>query len=132
LHVVASYTHGENTKDDAPLYHILPLNGRVTLEQAMGPWRNAVEIEAAVKKDRVDPLRQEPQTGAYALINLRTAWQGKTMRVSLAVENLLDTAYALPLGGVNVDAYLASNWTGAFTPLRGPGRSVNLSLSRSF
>ncbi|MGN6423727.1 MAG: TonB-dependent receptor [Asticcacaulis sp.] len=132
LHVVASYTHGENTTDDAPLYHILPLNGRVTLEQAMGPWRNAVEIEAAAKKDRVDPLRQEPQTGAYALINLRTAWQGRTMRVSLAVENLLDTAYALPLGGVNVDAYLASNWTGAFTPLRGPGRSVNLSLSRSF
>jgi iron complex outermembrane receptor protein len=54
------------------------------------------------------------------------------MRVSLAVENLLDTAYALPLGGVNVDAYLASNWTEAFTPLRGPGRSVNVALSRSF
>jgi iron complex outermembrane recepter protein len=132
VRAVASYVHGENTVDDTPLYHMMPFNGRVTFEQIKGNWTNAIEIEAVSKKTRLDPERQEPAAGAYALINLRTAYQWKDTRISLSVINLGDTAYALPLGGVSVDGFLATNGTGPFKALQGSGRSINISVSQRF
>ncbi|MGA9657770.1 MAG: TonB-dependent receptor [Asticcacaulis sp.] len=132
LHVIASYVHGENIKDKTPLYHMMPLNGRMTLEQVKGNWKNAVELEAVSEKTRLDPERLEPKTNGYALINLRSAYQWKAIQVSLSVTNLLNTDYALPLGGVSVDDFLATNWMGRFEPLKGAGRSINITLSRHF
>ncbi|WP_162148970.1 TonB-dependent receptor [Asticcacaulis sp. AC466] len=132
LHVSSSYVHGENTRDNTPLYHMMPFNAQIELEQTAGNWTNGLELEAISDKTRVDPQRREPETKAYALINIRSAYQFKTTRISLSVNNLFDTSYALPLGGVSVDNYLASNGTAAFAPVRGMGRSINLSIARSF
>lgn len=132
LHLSSSYVHGENTTDDTPLYHMMPLNTQVTLEQSIGQWTNGLELEAVAEKTRVDPQRMEPQTKGYALVNIRTAYQFKVTRASVSINNLFDKSYAMPLGGVSVDNYLASNGTEAFAAVRGMGRSINFNISRSF
>jgi iron complex outermembrane receptor protein len=127
-----AFVDGENRDTGDNLYHMQPLTGRVALEQQKGRWTNQAEIQLVGKKDAVNALRNEPQTSAYALFNLRTTWAGERVRVNLAVENLLDTAYRLPLGGVSYGDYRADNYLQPLRPLPGPGRSFNLGLTAAF
>ncbi len=132
LKASVSYTKGENTDTGDNLYHIAPLNGLVTLEQTKGRWTNAVEVEWSAKKDDVNALRIEPETGAYALANLRSSVDIGKVRVNLAVENLFDVDYDLPLGGVAYGDFMYAGGMGTFQPLPGPGRSFNVGVSMAF
>ncbi|WP_374572958.1 TonB-dependent receptor [Phenylobacterium sp.] len=127
-----SWVKGENRDSGDDLYHMTPLTARLTLEQVKGRWTNAAEVELVGKKDAVNALRHEPVTSAYALMNLRTSWTNGRVRADLAVENLFDTAYDLPLGGVSYGDYKAGGSVGMIQPLPGLGRSVNLGLSLAF
>ena len=127
-----SWVAGENSDSGDDLYHMTPLTVRLGLEQTKGRWTNAAEVELVGEKDAVNALRHEPKTAAYALMNLRTTWTNGRLRADLAVENLFDTAYDLPLGGVAYGDYKAGGSVGAIQPLAGPGRSFNLGLTVAF
>jgi len=132
------YVHGEDLNTRSSLYHIMPLNGFLSLEQSIAGWTNAVEFQLVGMKSDTDPLRFEPQTAGYALVNLRTAYQWKNLRIDLGVTNLFDTFYYLPLGGINYDNFLDSKLppstkkTANIEPLAGQGRSFNIGLTQSF
>jgi len=126
-----SWVHGQNLTDHTPLYHQMPLNILASVQHAVGGFAGAVEFNWVDRKTRVDLTRNEPVTAAYALVNLRTAYQWKAWRLSLDVENLFDKAYYLPLGGMALGDYSASGDT-VLRPVAGRGRSVNVGLSRRF
>lgn len=124
-----SALHGENRTTGGPLYRQMPLNGRVALKHARGPWTNEIEVELVAKKDRVDTIRNERETAGYQLVNLRTAYQWKALTFSLAVENLANQSYDLPLGGVSLGDY---DNTGVLRQTPGRGRSVDVGLTARF
>jgi iron complex outermembrane receptor protein len=133
LRGTVGYVHGNNRDTDTSLYHMMPLNCNLTLEQTVKGWTNAVELQLVNKKSSVDPYRYEPGTAGYALVNLRTAYQYKNMRIDFGVMNLFDKYYFLPLGGVNYDRSLAiSGRPVYFDALAGMGRSFNVGITQSF
>ncbi len=126
------YVRGKTLDTGDSLYHLMPLNARLGLEQKVAGWTNTIEWQLVDRKSRIDPLRNEPVTGGYGLVNLRTGYQWKSVRVNLGVTNLFNRFYYLPLGGVNFDDYLASGWMGKIGPLAGPGRSFDARLTVTF
>lgn len=131
LSVTLSWVHGQNLTDHTPLYHQMPLNILASVRHEVGSFSGAVEVNWVDSKTRVDTARNEPTTAAYALVNLRTAYQWKAWRLSIDIENLLDKGYFLPLGGLSLGDYKASGRTD-LRPVAGRGRSVNVGLSRRF
>ena len=128
-----SYTHGTNEDTGDALYHIAPLTAFVSLEQSLGRWTNTLELELVDEKDRVNDLRHEPETGGYALAHLRTSAEFGNVRLDLGIENVFDTQYELPLGGVSYGDYrYEGGGARPLDPLAGPGRSFNIGLNVSF
>lgn len=129
-----SYTHGRNATTDEPLYNIMPLNGKVALIQQLGNWSNTIETQMVVAKTDVSQTRGEVQTGGYALLNLRTSYTWKNLRIDVGIDNLFDRYYALPQGG----AYLGEGKTMSINgvpwgvPVPGMGRSIYTSLNYRF
>ncbi|MBL8544294.1 MAG: TonB-dependent receptor [Hyphomonadaceae bacterium] len=132
LRASIAYVHGENEDTGDNLYHIAPLSGRIALDQSVGRWTNTAEIELVGEKDQVNALRREPVTGGYALAHLRSSADFGRWRLSLAAENLFDTRYDLPLGGVSYGDFRAGGSVPPIGPLPGPGRSINVGLNVSF
>jgi iron complex outermembrane receptor protein len=128
-----SWVRGENRDTGDDLYHMAPLTTRVSLEQPLGAWTAVAELELVGEKDRVNALRNEPVTDAYALFNLRGVWRPtERLRFDVAVENLFDEAYDLPLGGVSFGDFKAGGMVPPIAALPGPGRSLNLGLTVGF
>jgi iron complex outermembrane receptor protein len=125
----ASWLRGKNRDDGGPLYHQMPLNARIGLEHSLGGWESLIEVELVDDKTRVDTTRNEPVTDSYALVNISTGYRFAGYRISVDVQNLFDTGYALPLGGKSLGDY---GETGVLRPVPGRGRSVNVGLSASF
>ncbi len=125
---VFSYVHGRDLDTGLPLYNIMPVNLRLGLEHTLGDWTSTLELQAVAEKSRVDPVRLEQRTDAYALVNVRTAYKYENVRFDLGVDNLFDTSYALPLGGLNA----AEHRAGTLDPVRGQGRSFNVGLTVDF
>ncbi len=137
LHGNLGYVHGDDLDTGGALYHIMPLHGFFSLEQRLNGWSNAVEMQLVGRKSRRDLLRFEPETRAYALFNVRTAYQWKKLQMDIGVTNLFDTSYFLPLGGINYDNFLNSKVppfrrAADFGPLSGQGRSLNVGLTQTF
>ncbi|HSQ08680.1 MAG TPA: TonB-dependent receptor plug domain-containing protein [Chromatiaceae bacterium] len=138
LDLVASYTRGENEDTGDNLYNIMPLNATLGLTQAIGPWRNTLEGVFVDAKDDISQVRNEMETAAYALANLRSRYEKKTWSLEVGIENLFDTFYDLPLGG----AYVGQGTTMTIppvpnepqwgTPVPGPGRSFYAGVNIKF
>ena len=96
------WTRGTRTDTGGSLYHTMPLNARLSLEQAINSWTNKVELQIVGKKSRVDSLRNEPATPGYSLVNLHTDYEMKNVRLDLGITNLFNKYYSLPLGGVDI------------------------------
>ena len=107
----------------------MPLNLKAALKHRQGALEAGLELEWGAQKSRVDATRNEPVTAAYALVNLRLAYDLGPVKLSVEAQNLFDKAHDLPLGGVSLGDYKA---TGALGPLPGRGRSVNFGLSAGF
>lgn len=126
-----AYVRGKADSGDN-LYNIMPLNMRLALEHRQGAWRSSLETEMVASKDRLSTLRAEQQTAGYALVNLRTSVElTATIRLDAGVDNLLDRAYRLPLGGLE---YASADMMMGIPPstMRGTGRSVNAGISVDF
>lgn len=126
---MASYTRGYRKDGKTSLYHLMPLNGKIQLDHSLDKWSNHMAFHLVESKEQVNTMRLEPTTPGYALIDLATAYQlTKQARVELAVLNLLDKNYTLPLGGIDVVNYTAKS----HTALSGMGRSINTSVTLDF
>ncbi len=131
---VLSYVKGENRTTGDNLYNIMPLNAKLAVAQRLGRWTNTVEAQIVAGKHEVSQVRNEIQTGGYSLFNLRSSYEWKQARLDVGIENLLDKAYALPLGG----AYAGQGTTmsingipwGVAVP--GMGRTLYTSLNYRF
>lgn len=128
LKSVIGYTRGFRD-DGGSLYHMMPFHAKVSLNRISGAWSNGIDAQAVMAKDSVDAIRSEPKTAGYALVDLRTGYQiSKNIKFDVAVTNLFNRAYALPLGGVDVVNYSPST----YTPMQGMGRSFNTALNVKF
>ena len=129
----AGFERGQDRSTHTNLYHIMPPNGTIAIEHRLGPWSSALECRAVTRKRHVDDTRLEPQTPGYTTFNLRSAFESGTMRLDLAVTNLLDRQFENPLGGAWQSALYPRGYNGAtFRPLPAQGRSVDAGITVKF
>lgn len=126
----AAYTRGKRS-DGGDLYRMMPFNALFAVEHRLGAWSSRIETKIVARKDRVDARRFEPETGGYALVNLRSSLAlSKMASLSAGVSNLFNRAYADPLGGVYLSGLKANG--GALQALPAEGRSIDLGLQLTF
>jgi iron complex outermembrane receptor protein len=131
---VLSYVNGSNQTTGDHLYNIMPLNAKLALEQRLNAWTNTAELQLVSAKTHVSQVRNEVPTAGYGLLNLRSSYEVKQLRLDLGIENLLNRSYALPLGGAYAGqgasmTSLGIPW-GVVVP--GMGRSINVALNLRF
>ncbi|MGA2277971.1 MAG: TonB-dependent receptor [Terracidiphilus sp.] len=129
---VAGWLHGKRLDSQTPLYQMMPLNVRVAFDEEMKGWMAGFGVQAVDCKSHVDPHRFEQSTPGYALANLHGSYRRNHFHANVAVDNLFNKDYELPLGGVNFDDYMASMWMSQIKPLTGRGRSVYASMTLQF
>ncbi len=112
---LAGYNYGRRI-DGYYLYHMMPFNGKVALEDAIavgdGRLTTAFEVKAAAAKTNVETLRNEPSTPAYAVMGLRASYEYKNLRFDLGLDNIADKRYFEPLGGIDI-----ADWRSAGRPV---------------
>jgi iron complex outermembrane receptor protein len=139
VQALVNYSDGENRDANDNLYNIMPLNGKITLNQNYGRWYNSLELVLVDSKEDVNEVRNEVETAGYALWNLRASRVWDQVQLDAGIENLLDRDYDLPTGG----AYLGQGVTMMMNPMMGlppqwgtavpgMGRSVYVRVMVSF
>jgi len=129
----AGYIHGEDLTTQTPLYHMMPVHGSLALEHELGTWSSALTLHVVGRKTAVDPIRLEPPTAGYSLVDVHTAYEWRHVRFDLAVTNVLDRQYDNPLGGTFQSALYPPGYSGStFRPLPAPGRSFDTGVSVTF
>lgn len=129
MNAVANYNRGYRQDGKTSLYHMMPLHGKIQFEHLSDKWSNQLTLHLVNEKKQVNTMRKEPETAGYALLDIGTAYQlTKKAKIELAVLNLLDKQYALPLGGIDVVNFTPQS----YTALSGMGRSINTNLSLDF
>jgi iron complex outermembrane receptor protein len=131
---VLSFVRGTNQTTGDNLYNIMPVNGKLAVEQRVGSWTNTAELLMVGAKTQISQVRNEVPTAGYGLLNLRSSYEWKQLRLDLGVENLLNHYYAQPLGGAYLGQGAAMTSLGIpwGTVVPGPGRSINIALSMRF
>ncbi|MEY4505166.1 MAG: hypothetical protein RL154_1463, partial [Pseudomonadota bacterium] len=127
------YVRGYRT-DGYNLYHLMPINGKVSLENRYGNLQSAIDIQGVGTKSATESLRLEQSTPGYALMDFRTSYDfSNVLRIDFAITNLLDKSYWQPLGGVNIAALNVQTPTAKnFSNVSGEGRSYNFGVSLKF
>ena len=129
-----NYVRGENQTTDDNLYNIMPLNAKLAVMQRFGNWTNTVEVDLVDDRTDVSQVRNELETEAYGLVNLRSSYEWKQARINIGIENLFDKFYNHPLGG----AYVGQGKTMSGTdvpwgvPVPGMGRSIYAGVTVKF
>lgn len=129
---VAGWLRGTALATGNGLYHMMPLNARIGFDETLRGWTAGIGMQMVNRKSRIDPMRYEPVTAGYVLLNLHGGYTWRHIRLDVGADNLLNKYYSLPLGGVNFDDFMASGWTTQIRPLTGQGRSVNMGLTVRF
>lgn len=97
-HTAMSYVRGERM-DGGDLYHMMPFNMKLSLDHKREGWDSAVEMQFVDSKDDVQAIRNETTTPSYILVNARTGYEWKMLRLDVGLDNVLDKQYYQPLGG---------------------------------
>jgi iron complex outermembrane recepter protein len=127
------FSRGQDLSARTGLYHMLPPNGTIAVEHQLRRWSSALEMHAVSRKTEVDATRLEPRTPGYAILNLRSAYEWRSVRLDLAATNLLDRQYQNPLGGTWQSALYPPGFAGAaFRALPAPGRSLDAGVTVKF
>lgn len=134
----ATWLRGKNLETGDGLYNLMPPNLKLSLERrvaaAGGAVTAALDWQGVMAKTRTSQVRNEIQTPGYGLLGLRGSYEVGRLRLDAGIENLLNQAYALPLGG----AYIGQGSTmmlntvpwGVAVP--GRGRSLYVALTARF
>lgn len=125
---VLNYVNGKNLTTGDNLYHIMPLNAKLAIEQRWDNWTNSFEAKLVSAKTQVQAVRNELKSGGYSLLNLRSSYEWKQLRFDVGIENLLNKYYVDPLGG----SYLGQRTMIAGVGVPGMGRSINAGLTVKF
>lgn len=120
----ASYVRGEILATNDPLYRLMPLDARLSLDHRRGAWGSAVMVQGVAAKDRVQAVRNELTTPGYVLVNLRTGYQFPLFRLDVGIDNLADRRFILPIGG----RYWVGDKAGA-SGVPGMGRSFSVGVT---
>ena len=130
---VAGWVRGFQINNGASLYHMMPLNTKLSLDHKLGGWSSAVELQLVADKSEADPLRKEPFTPGYGLVNLRTAYDWRDVRFDLGIDNVFDHSYALPEGGADLgDWWNHGPSNRPYGAVPGMGRSYNAGVTVKF
>ena len=130
---LGGFVRGQNMSMSTNLYHMMPLHGTIALEHQRGQWSSALQLHAVDRKTDVDAARLEPETPGYTLVDLRTTYQWRSIRLDMAVTNLLDRQYENPLGGTWQSALYPPGYMGVtFRPLPAAGRSLDIGVTVKF
>ncbi|MDI2091405.1 TonB-dependent receptor [Commensalibacter oyaizuii] len=124
-----NWVKGTDLTNHNNLYHMMPVNGTLSLNETVGPWTGRVEVNFVNTKSLIDPLRREPKTPGYILLNLGGSYSWNMFRVDAGIDNVMNKKYYLPLGGMSLGDLIATNTVRA---VPGIGRSFNVSLTASF
>jgi iron complex outermembrane receptor protein len=129
-----NYTKGTNQDTGDDLYNVMPLNAKLALTQQLGAWDNSMEFVAVKDKSNVSDVRNEIKTPGYSLVNLRTSYTVKQVRVDFGVENLLNKFYYLPTGGAYTGqgASMGINSIPYGIAVPGMGRSIYVGVNVKF
>ncbi|UCV07541.1 TonB-dependent receptor [Dechloromonas denitrificans] len=129
-----NYVRGKNRTTDDNLYHMMPLNTKLALVNRLGGWTSTAEFQWVDAKDHVSQVRNEAQTKAYSLLNLRSSYEWKYVRIDIGLENALNKFYLLPLGGAYLGQgnSMTTNGVPWGMSVPGRGRSLNLALNLKF
>jgi iron complex outermembrane receptor protein len=133
-----NYTHGSNEDTGDGLYNIMPLNAKLIVTHKTGNWDNSLELVGVKAKTDVSTMRNEIKTPGYGLVNLRTSYNWKQVRVDFGIENLFDKFYYLPTGGAytgqgtTMTNPALPNYPQWGTAVPGMGRSVYVGLNVKF
>jgi len=95
-----NYSRGQNTETNDDLYHVMPLNLKLSLDQQLNRWTNSINIQLVDNKKHTNDMRQELQTSGYALVDLKSSYQQDDFLINVGIYNLFDRDYDHPLGGV--------------------------------
>lgn len=125
---------GMQAPDKVNLYHMMPLNGTLTLEHGLegdwGSWQNELSLDMVTSKTTVAETYGEPVTPGYVLLNLLSRYQYENIKLDLGVDNLLDKRYYHPLGGVDIlGTYEQGFPPPGLLPVAAMGRSVFVSVN---
>lgn len=130
-----SYVKGTNETTGQNLHNMMPLNVKLAVVQTHNQWTNTAELKLVSAKSDISQVRNELPTAGYSLLNLRSSYAWKTVRLDLGIDNALNKSYADPMGG----AYVGQGTTmppsggapyGIAVP--GMGRSVYAGLTVKF
>ena len=131
-----NYVNGKTTTGtDDHLYNMMPLNAKLAVVQRAGSWTNTAEMLLVSAKTEVSQIRNEQTTAGYGLLNLRSSYEWKKMRLDVAIENALDRLYANPLGGAYVGQGITMPPSGGWPygyAVPGAGRSINVGVTVKF
>jgi iron complex outermembrane receptor protein len=129
-----NYTMGTNRDTGGALYNIMPLNAKLAITQQLGAWDNSAELVMVKDKSNVSEVRAEIKTPGYSLINLRSSYSWKQVRLDFGVENLFDKFYFLPTGGAftGQGATMGINSIPYGIAVPGMGRSMYVGVNVKF
>ena len=129
-----NYTKGTNQDTGDDLYNVMPLNAKFAITQQLGGWDNSLELVLVKDKSTVSDVRNEIKTPGYSLVNLRTSYTVKQVRVDLGVENLFNKFYYLPTGGAYTGqgASMGINSIPYGIAVPGMGRSIYMGVNVKF
>ncbi len=129
-----SYVRGKNNTTDDNLYNMMPLNATFSLQHNLDHWTNILELELVENKNKVSAVRNEVTTAGYGLVNLRSSYQFKALRIDFGIENLFDKFYHHPLGGAYTGQGKTMSSTGVpwGVSVPGMGRSLYTGISYKF
>ncbi|WP_374403573.1 TonB-dependent receptor [Niveibacterium sp.] len=125
---IAAYVHGRDATTGDKLFHIMPLNARLTAEHRLDRWSSALEVQMVAGKHDVQAVRNEVRTAGYSLLNLRTRYEWKQLTLDAGIENALDKYYEAPLGG----AYVGGRMGEWGQNVAGKGRSYYAAVGMKF
>jgi iron complex outermembrane recepter protein len=127
------FVRGKNRTTGDNLYNIMPVNARLAVIHTLGRWTNTIEGQLVDSKKNLSQVRNEVGTEGYGLLNLRSSYGWRRIRIDAGLENVLNEFYAPPLGG----AYQGQGPTMSGSkipwgvPIAGMGRSLYISLTYS-
>ncbi len=128
-----AYVHADNDTRNVPLAQTPPLEGRLGLDYATGPWTFGGVLRMAAEQDRVDVgygniVGQDyGRTPGFATLALNAAYKpDKRLLVSAGIDNVFDKTYSEHLARDNTFE------AGTNTRVNEPGRFIWAKLNYAF
>jgi iron complex outermembrane recepter protein len=125
LTAVLSYTEGENRTNGRPLAEIPPLRGQLGIKYDNRRFFAGITQIIMARQNRFDPTLNETSMPGYGVTNLQAGGRFKGVTLTVAINNLFDARYVMPLyyqrDPISMAARIPEN-----------GRNVSLTASYRF